>query len=357
VRSRPHRCGIVVLAFLVLAGCGRSAVPVWTGVEPLGRLGGDFSMLVKARHAGRTVVLKSNRPSSQLVEVAPGRTGRRALTRWSNFESDLVAGLLFDRMGVRAPRAEVVRLDRSGPGSTLAKELGETVLAMEFVDESWAGAPVEKGRWPGPERADIRAFAALASVDILLGNADRTGDNFFLARGTNGLLRPVPIDNNAGLASFLVWSAPTCLVNFVPSYDGVGPGQPWKLLGSIGNVLVREGQEQTVHANLFAGRPHWPQLRAEAGRLVRLLTDAEIDRLVNTLPPEVIPAGMELDTGAPWLPGAGAIDRAALFGAISGRLSGAAVFPARVAEIRRVLRWRRDHLVDAVERFLRDLED
>ena len=341
--ARPARLPISLLLGLVLtgltSGASTGAPPeTWSNVRSCGHMGGDFTSVVKAEHGLRTVILKSNRPRNQVDPGPDGPSRARQLTRWSNFEADLLATRLFALAGLRVPAVEVVRLDPSGSGAALVREIGSPALAMDFVDAAWARTAVERGRWPGLESADADGFIALALVDILAGNADRSDDNFFISRGPSGRWTPVPIDNNAGFATSLIWTEPNGLVNFVPSYDWPGASVECRGAGSIQNIVVREGRYPMVHKNLFLALPLKPRVLAAARALADRLTPVLIDRMVASLPSEVIPSDVVVATPA-------------------GPLAGRALFSARCAEIRRILAWRAEHLVAALERLYRQLEE
>jgi hypothetical protein len=329
--------------------------------------GGDYTHALVVESAGRKLFLKSARTKLHRVPAparSPGASGGGAgtvpvpvpvrLTRSANFEADIVAHALFSLAGVQCPRARVVRL---AAGTEAERALGGVALAMEFVDDGFAGCEVKPGGWPGPERADLDAFMHLALIDILIANADRRDRNFFLATRAAAkppLARPIPIDNNSGLASFLVWTMPSNLVNFFEGYDGIGRGWPWSIAGTIDNIVVRGGEVKNVHARVLSGPALRPRVLALAGRLVRRLTDGEIERAIRSLPPEIIPPDAVVDPGAEWAAGAvasAAVPPGILFGPIRRPVRGPELFAHRVVEIGRVLRARRDGLVTALQAY------
>lgn len=281
-------------------------LPVLSGLVPGDVVAGDFTRGRRVLHEGRARVLKS----SQVV-----KTGAGGGMRWANLESYLVSGALCRLAGLAAPRCRVVSLDPAGTGAPLIAELGAVVLEVEWVDESWEGRPISPGRWPGWDRADRPAFAALAAVDLLIANGDRTGDNFLLSERPDGKLTPVPTDENAALGTPLLWTAPISFAMFGPAFEGPG---------AVAEVLVRERQYANVHAALFTEPASHTLLRQASRELAARLTDREVDAIAADIPDALIPVGAELAR-------------------------------KRREEIARTLKARRDGLARALDLFLEDL--
>jgi hypothetical protein len=338
-----------LLAVLTFASACRAAVP--PRLVDIARVivpdaGGDYTRAMVVVIEGKTVFLKSLRNRTfQMVRERGGRPEPTELTRYCNFEADILAHHLFSLVGVKSPGAAVVRLK---PGTKAAQKLGEFVLAMEYVDTAFAGAPVQEGYWPGTAMVAVDAFIGMALVDILMGNADRRDPNFFITVGSDSLVHPIPIDNNAGLTTMLVWLIPSNLINFYPSYTGVGPVWPWNKAGTIANILFRGGEFHHVHEHLINDAKLRPRVLQVARTLVSRLTDALVNRLLDRLPPEIIPQEAMVDPQPMWLAAAG-VAPSLFFGPATMPLFGRALYELRLREIKETLLWRRDHLVEALK--------
>lgn len=336
----PRRHHLLAAALALLARGLPAALPTVRVEGPVERgTGGSFTLAGVGRLEGRRTFFKSSR-------------GTRG-TRYANFESDVVARALFERVGVHAPRAALVHLDEASP---LRADLGAVVLAMEFVSPRLAGGRLFHGHFPQAGQADLDEFADMLAVDVLIGNADRRGANFFVARryGTAedepGRARPIPIDNNAGLGTMVNWASPTSLTNFLPTYQGIGEMEVLRDLGTIRNIV----HDAPTHRILLGLPEHRPVVRARAARVVARLDDAFLTQVAARLPREILPSGVVVDPAAPeleWLRSRlPAADLAALF-PMEAPLRGAALFEYRKREILETLRWRRDHLLEALEEY------
>ncbi len=300
--------------------------------------GGSFTRASTAVIGGKKVFLKSIR-------------GSMRGTRYANFESDLLATALFERFDLKVPGSRVLRL---APGSPLAKDLGSVVLAMEFVDSRFARGRVYNGHWPGREKADVDAFLRMLVLDLLIGNGDRRGANFFVIASyaetekaeRPGSLRPVPIDNNCGFGTMVPWSMPTSQVNFLKTYSGIGTGEVFKDLGTIANLVADSWEYQAM---LDEVELH-PRLLEIARDTVARLEDDFLESLVAGIPREVVPPRTAIDRPE-WLAKLPEETVAALYPMPEG-LSGAELFEYRQREIRETLAWRRDHLLEALEPYL-----
>jgi hypothetical protein len=311
------------------------------------QIGGDYTSAMVVEAGGKKVMIKSLKSKPYPEQDPRGGPPRLVqLTRWGNFESDIVAKALFDLVGVQCPATRVVRLPKGHPA---AQKLGEKVAAMEWVDSKFAKGEVEEGRWPGSQFADVDGFIHMALVDILIGNCDRREPNFFIVVGRDGIVRPIPIDNNSGLCTFLVWTRMSNLINFLPSLDGMGRGWPWDMIGKIDNVLARGGETHHVHEKLFNEARFTPRIVELAKALADKLTDAEIDKILATIPADIIPEGIQV-THSPELARDPMV--AKLVGDMKP-LSGPALFTRRIAEIKLVLKARRTSLVKSVTAWIK----
>lgn len=306
------------------------------------QIGGDYTAAMVVEAGGRKVMIKSLKSKPYPEQDPRGGPPRLVqLTRWGNFEADILAKALFDIAGVQCPATRVVRLPAGHPA---AQKLGNPVAAMEWVDAKFAKGEVEEGRWPGSQFVDADGFIHMALVDILMGNCDRRDPNFFISVGSDGIIRPVPIDNNSGFCTFLVWTRTSNLVNFWASYDGLGRGWPWDMIGTIDNVIVRGGETHHVHERLFTDPRYTPRIVELAKALADKLTDAEIDRMVAAVPSEIIPP----DVRVTWPPDLARDPSVARFFGEMKPISGPALFKRRMQEIAATLKYRRSNLVKAV---------
>jgi hypothetical protein len=310
--------------------------------------GGDYTRAMVVVIDGKTVFLKSLVCRQfQLARKRGARPEPTDLTRYCNFEADILAHHLFNLVGVQSPAAAVVRLKK---GSPAAEKLGEIVLSMEYVDSAFAHATVQEGYWPGKAMAAVDGFIGMALVDILMGNADRRDPNFFIAIGSDNLVRPIPIDNNAGFTTMLVWLIPSNLINFYPSYTGVGPEWPWEKAGTVANILFRGNEYHHVHEHVINDPELRPRIRTVAKTLATRLSDALLDRMLARLPPEIIPPVAMVDPQPTWLAAAG-VAPGLFFGPANVPLFGQSLYEQRLREIRETLVYRRDHLLEALEAY------
>lgn len=339
-RSSKYPWRALALA-LALALPSQAAVPVVQVTKLLDdSSGGSFTLAQVGVVDGKKVFLKSNR-------------GSMRGTRYSNFESDILARAIFKKLGIRCPDARVVRL---GPGGPTSKWMGSVVLAMQYVDTRFTRGKVLMGHWPGARYARLAEFIDLALVDLIIGNGDRRGANFFVMvdyddvegeRGKPGSFRPVPIDNNCGFASMVVWSFPTSQTNFLPTYSGVGKGEVLCDLGTLKNIAL---DSEVLHALLGDARMR-PRLLARARELGAILTDEFFGAQVDALPAEILPRAIKVDASILDKMTKRDFEPSALFGPMTGTLEGKALFDYRKAELKRVFAWRRDHLAEALEQY------
>ncbi|MBI4861937.1 MAG: hypothetical protein HY815_17015, partial [Candidatus Riflebacteria bacterium] len=305
--------------------------------------GGSFTVASQVQIDGKRVFLKSNRGSPRG-------------TRYANFEADILAHRLFEQVGIRCPEARMVRLassPRTEFGKRLDSWLGLDVLAMEFVNTRFTSGRVYHGGWPGDEKADTDRFIDLLLIDLLIGNADRRAANLFVGcrytekegEESDGSFQPIPIDNNSGFGTMVVWRFPSSQMNFLETYDGVGSTEVMKDLGTIRNLVM----DSEVHQVLLGQKRLRPRILVRASELRRRLHDGLVDGLVADLPREIIPRGVKVDPAeGEWLSKMSVPERRLLFGSLDRPIKGNELFEYRKDEIGRRFRWRRDHLEEAL---------
>lgn len=297
--------------------------------------GGTQSRAAVAEVEGEKRFLKSRAPS-QYGNVA-------------NFESEILAHDLFELVGVESPQAEVVRLM---PGSPLRKELGEVVLSMEYVDSQFTGGDkVAEGGWMLPEGAVLDKYLKMTLVDILSGNSDRRGANYFQVWRTTGV-EPIPIDNNSGFGNLLTQKYATNHCNFIKSYDGAGAEPGIRQNGKIANLFI----DTTLHSTLL-DEPHERERALQlAGELIETLTDQKIAEFVERLPREIFPDDFVLDF-ASIPPDLERTSIEILKNGSRAGLTGEELFAFRKTQIKETLVWRRDHLLEALRTYFAEATD
>lgn len=262
------------------------------------------------------------------------------MNRWALLEAEILMHALSERVGVLCPRAEMVELSSK---SKLHSLLGRHVLSVDFIDEAWAGGEVLSGRLPKKD-LDVDAFAKLLLLDILIGNGDRRHANFFVTQRPTGLV-PIAIDNNCGFMTLLTNIVVTSHTNFLKTYDGI-EGAPlatgMKPYGSIAAIL-----EQSALANMLEDVNMRARVIALVPHVVSLLDDAFIEKLVDALPAQIIPASVLVEEQN-WMKNVPEATRNFMLDGQTYPLSGAALFEARKKELKETLKWRRDHLNDAL---------
>lgn len=328
---------LLLLSFLIAPEILRAELPVLTIDKVLDTgAGGTQTRACVVLSQGRKLFLKGLGCDFQ------------GYTRYANFESDILAAALFERLGVLCPAARMVRLGRPDP---LENHLGPIVLAMEFVDTRFARGRIYHGFWPGRNFAALDEFLSMLLVDILISNTDRRGANFFVTVGygeeegdeSPGSFRPIPIDNNSGFSSMVNYKYPTNHCGFLETYSGLGDQEVFKDLGTVHNVEI----DAPLAGVVLGDEKLREALMVRAGEVVAALDDSFLDTIVADLPAEILPRDASVDPAEHRKLPAGVFE--AFFGKMPSKLSGKALFAYRKAEIRRVLAWRRDHLVEALE--------
>jgi hypothetical protein len=297
--------------------------------------GGTQSQASVAKVEGDVRFLKSQRPAQH--------------GRYANFESDLLAHDLFELVGIVAPEAEIVQLSDDSP---LRQELGKTVLSLEFVDSEFANNQQVRGAgWGLLDGAELDDYLNMTLVDILTGNADRRGANYFERWTSDGTVKPVPIDNNSGFGNLLNHAYPTNHANFIKSYDGVGKKHGLRQAGTIPNILL----DTTLHYEIFDEPVERTRALELARKLTEKLTDEKIAAMVEKLPREIIPRGTKIDLSTFSYLEPETVKE--LANGATEDMSGARLFEFRKQQLKETLAWRRDHLVEALGGFLDKIAD
>ena len=270
-----------------------------------------------------------------------GNAGSPSGSRYANWESDLLTSRLCERLKLRCPKVELIKLEGSEP---LRERLGSTVLSMQFVDSDFVSGKIRHGYYQ-KDKANQEAFLKMFLLDCLIGNADRRGANYFTVEKSAGA-EPILIDNNSGFGSSLLWQSPTNHCNFIKSYQGLGSGEVLKDMGTIHGVMMDTHDYPTLLDDPKARQ----QALSMAQQLPKLLDDKFIDQIVAELPRQVIPRGTEVEPPSSRIREFLSPEHLELL--YSGQpapLSGAALWQARQEELTSTLKWRRDHLAQALQ--------
>lgn len=328
--------GPLACACAVALAMGAALPEVTLGRVLSERAGGSVTAAMTAELDGRPVFVKS-------------RAGSQRGMRYANLESDVLMHAVFTRLSVRCPAARIVRLSAR---STCRDRLGEVVQLMDYVDATFAHGKVFEGFWPTAELADVEAFAKLALVDIIAGNADRRQPNLFVRVPVGGkpLHTPIPIDNNAGFGTMIPWFVACEQLNFVRSYDGLARAPKLEELGTIRNIV----RASPVHLALLGIPALEPRVFATLAEVVKRLDDAWWGGVVEALPDAMLPDGLAIDP-AREMPDAAlpaGVTRAAFFGDLTAGMTHGELVAARKRELKGTFAWRRDHLREALRRYL-----
>jgi hypothetical protein len=187
-------------------------------------------------------------------------------------------------------------------------------------------------------------------VDLIIGNADRRGANYFVAK-VDGKLTPIPVDNNCALLSGLTNTDVTNHCNFRKSFGKNRPIEWGKFdpatLGSIGIIIA----DAPDYRALLADEEVRERLPAIVDELVAALDNRFFAGLVDALPVEIVPEEMVVE---PWQQGRDlkkldadwqeAFADAWAFVPKKGLSKRADVFNARKKELKDVFAWRRDNV-------------
>ncbi|MFL5401246.1 MAG: hypothetical protein ACJ8BF_00320 [Gemmatimonadales bacterium] len=300
------------------------------GLRPISKGGGQQTKSLRLAAAdGREFFFRSvdKDPSAALPPELRSSVARgvvRDQTSSAFPTAPLVVAKLLAAAGILQGGTRLVVLPKEGLGEFQADFAGE----MGFLEDRIGGPTPTLEHWGGAteildsdslfartarsadDRVDARALLSARLFDVLIGDWDRHGDQWRWARFGNTVPRrwvPIPLDRDqafvkydGALLSVARQSAPQ-LINFSPKYSYM-PGATWN-----GRDLDRR----------FLTEIDWPVWESVVSSLKAALTDAVIDNAVHALPPPHY------------------------------ALQGPALASA--------LRTRRDHLLDAAQRYYRQL--
>jgi len=300
------------------------------GLRPISKGGGQQTKSLRLAAAdGREFFFRSvDKDPSAALPPELRSTVAKSVVRDQTSSAFPTGPLVVDRLltaaGILHANSRLVVLPRTGLGDFDADFGG----IMGFLEDRIGGPTAPLAHWGGateiidsdslfervqrsPEdRVDTRALLTARLFDLLIGDWDRHADQWRWARFGTTLPRrwvPIPLDRDQAfvkydgvLLSIARQSAPQ-LINFGPKYPYI-PGATWN-----GRDLDRR----------FLSEVEWPVWQSVVGSLQATLTDTVIDDAVRALPPQHY--------------------------ALKGRALAAA------------LRSRRDHLLQAAERFYRQL--
>lgn len=268
--------------------------------------------------------------------------------RYANFEADILAHDLFEAVGVEAPEAEIVHLE---PGP-LSERLGRKVLSMEFVDSKFAkGDKIRGAGWSVPKNADVDSFYKMVAVDIIIGNPDRRDANMFLRETPDGTVYPVPIDNDSGFGNMITQKYPTNHCSFVKSYEPAGDTPGIRMNGTIPGILL----DTVLHVDLLDEAHEQARMLEMAAEVVTSLDDEKIEKMVEKLPPEIIPSDTRISMAE--FAGLDKTTLAIIADGATEELQGEELFNFRKQELKDTLAWRRDHLQPALKAYLAQVAD
>ncbi len=226
-------------------------------------------------------------------------------------------------------------------------------MSMEFVEAGFAGSTqIRKASPRLPNTAVERDFRKMLLVDILTGNGDRVGSNYFYRVDQQKAISPVPIDNNSGFGNLLTWEA-NIHCNFVKSYEPIGKVPGLRFCGSIPSVLAASNLQNQLLST--------PSERAEmlelADLMVAKLSDDRLALMVDRLPDEIIPPGTTLPALSTLsAPGLSPEVLKALTNGYQEGASGKRLLQLRRQQLKETLTWRRDHLRGALQTFFDQLD-
>lgn len=210
-------------------------------------LGGGVSKTYVGTVDGKRYVFKAD-------EVPPVLS----MTR-SNLEAELLAEKVLNHLGVPAPKADYREFD-AGDGQK------KSMLRVEFVEDGVSPAEfLERHDWL--DVIDKALFRKMQAVDVLIGNGDRHGNNFFMA--DDG--KVIPIDHNLAFATDMVMKpSARWQKNFLSDLSNVGRTQ---------DIMDKNDIGRAIRARTSAA-----EYKAVARDIQGKLTDAAIDEMVGGLP-------------------------------------------------------------------------
>lgn len=309
----------LLLCLSALIGPVQASVPT-LHVEKERAVGEGAAGAFFAEVKGKTYLFKSN--------VSPDQSSLRMRT--GNVEGEVLAARILNHAGIETPGSAIVRIEgKEGlfvrndfvgdrfRGDEVVKTPG-TVPLPRIEAESAPTANRAEARRSFESLFDMKQLRRLQVLDLIMGNGDRHGGNFFLRKSASGPMKLIPIDHNYALVGFgqkpeigesvsiMGWQR-----NFVKSFNGSGA-----LLGyghSSGTVEQILGRNDVYQAavTLAPDRAAYGEIVAE---LKKGLSDEFIRNMIRDLPPEID--------------------------------------PTRRRELEETLRWRRDHVGEALDAYL-----
>lgn len=284
-RSRAKRGGVgragLLAVALALASHGsvraQAAAPPRDGVRTV-------------RVVSQRRVLSSLGSPTWFAEVQPDGTSRFLKAAGSgglqaggpaNFEAELVAQQVLERLGILTPRVEVVRVE-GRPGLFL---LAERFDRPDFLRGRTLVSPLSE---PGAAVIDWEQVRRLALADLILGNWDRLPRNLrFVSEGASAApprVRPLAYDHGVALLTASVTRQRSHQLPLDGSLAGppalgesFRPWDYWKILQANGYFTAVLGAKD-------AG----PRLLQTATEVAGLLDDATLERLVRSIPDAAI---------------------------------------------------------------------
>ena len=242
-----------------------------------------------------------------------------------NVEGEFLASRILQLAGIESPRVQLVKIKG---------RRGQFAMA-DFVGNSWHGDKVIKDwqikcdlpRYPQggsgeqvrnyyrdfARRFDIDQVRRLQVLDLLMGNGDRHCGNFFVRQSASGKYRLIAIDHN--LAFVGNGQKPDAhrdasvgfKRNFIKSFNGEGIFEYYAARsGSVANII----EHNDVFQRCLKADPSVEGYRKAVADVKRAINDSVIEQLLKELPAEIS--------------------------------------QKRRAEIREVLRWRRDNMERAI---------
>lgn len=221
-----------------------------------------------ADRTGHKYVLKANVPAMLRGYEA---------TKYGNFEAEIVAYKLFQLLGVRSPEVRVVKLEGKS----------ELYLRIRFADEDFShgqtAAAINKTSVAEADAVDLDRARAISIVDLLIGNPDRHEGNILLHRAAGGPWIPVPIDHNFALVTKAVTGVESWALAPIP-----GPDASDADVKACGDKYITFKHRNLITIRGAKGPEGAAGLKAAAAKLVAALSDAELTRIVRSIPPEAI---------------------------------------------------------------------
>lgn len=253
-----------------------TTAPVAEVVENFRALGGGVSDTFLGDVNGVRYVFKSPAPVSTLNMLR------------GNAEAELLASEMLSKVGLNAPRARYATFVVNG--------VERRLLQTEFVSDVVLGKDLDSYQIATVKRDQ---FKTMQVMDLLMGNGDRHGGNFFI-RTAGNIGEVVPIDHNMAFATDRVISQHTRWQKCFLAEIGTGVQSPYHIIqrNAVGRQISRDSNDASYLAIVK--------------KVKDIFTDDILAEMINQLPMEL--ANL-----------------------------------ARQKEILDVLKWRRDNLTELVK--------